>query len=59
MHKEIYEVVDKETLKVKSSLKRILSFLDALSIDDDLKTSFRKLILDEVNGLVRELKSGV
>lgn len=56
--KIIYEIVDKDTLKVKSSLKRILSFLDMMTVKDEEKESFRKLILDEVNGLFRELKNG-
>ena len=56
--KIIYEIVDKDILKVKSSLKRILSFLDMMTVKDEEKESFRKLILDEVNGLFRELKNG-
>lgn len=57
--KTIYEIVDKDQLKVKSSLKRILSFLDELDLSDSVKNNFRKIILDEVNSLYRELRNGV
>ena len=56
--KTVYEIVDKDNLRVKSSLKRILSFLDEINMDDNSRVAFRKLLLDEINGLVREIKNG-